>query len=162
MNTLSSEKFSFSFILAILFHLMLLTASVLTLNPNDNNPAKPPLEALQATLFDEQVLENQLQQAKFLAQIPVHKLTKAEKRRLAREKRAALRGTAKKKKSSPVLFPQLNKTLATPPSATAKTVSPSTAPTAAEKAAQLKKAQARERWLKKVAAQKKTGRSTQE
>lgn len=149
MNTLSSEKFSFSFVLAILFHLMLLTASVLTLSPASDRPVEPPIEAMQASLFDEQVLENQLQQARFLSQIPEYKLTKAEKRRLAREKRAASRWSAKKKKvtaavpkNSPLGFPQLN---ATSPAAGI----------ASSPSEQAKKAQARERWLKKLASQKK-------
>jgi hypothetical protein len=159
MDGVSSSKFSFSLILAILFHLLLLTVFVLTLNTDKNKPRPTaPIEALQATVFDEQQLEKQMAEARFLTQVPKHKLTRAEKRRLAREKKAALRLAAKRQKQ----LPPLAKLAPAATTATAEKNIPllttdKPAPSASEKqaAAQAKKALARERWLKKVAARKK-------
>lgn len=159
MDGVSSSKFSFSLILAILFHLLLFTVFVLTLNTDKSKkPPIMPIEALQATVFDEQQLEKQIAEARFLTQVPKHKLTRAEKRRLAREKKAALRLAAKRQK-------QLTTVVKLTPAATTATAEKNiprlatdkTAPPESEKqaAAQAKKALARERWLKKVAARKK-------
>jgi hypothetical protein len=156
MDGVSSSKFSFSLILATLFHLLLLTVFMLTLHTdNSKKPPLMPIEALQATVFDEQQLEKQMAEVRFLTQAPKHKLTRAEKRRLAREKRLA----AKRQKQLAALAklpPVVTSTVAEkniPVLATDKVAPPSE--TEKQTTSQVKKALARERWLKKVAARKK-------
>jgi hypothetical protein len=159
MDGVSSSKFSFSFILAILFHLLLFTVFVLTLNTNKSKQqSTAPIEALQATVFDEQQLEKQIAEARFLTQVPKHKLTRAEKRRLAREKKAASRLAAKRQKQLTTVVKQSPAAItATAEKNIPRLTTDKTAPSEPEKqaAAQAKKALAREKWLKKVAARKK-------
>ncbi len=184
MRSVSSSKFSFSFVLAVLFHLLLLIGLMMNKSPEKSSASVQLMEALQATVFDEKELIKHIQHAKLLTQIPPPpQLTRAEKRRLARkqraEKRAADRLAAKKQKElaqlakptlptleTPTITPPLTpkkqiSTVLTPPLVNTpqvpQTALENTPPREAETQAalQAKKAQARERWLKKVAARKK-------
>ncbi len=157
MDEVGSSKFSFSFILAILLHLLLLTVFVLTLETDKHKQHTViPLEALQATVFDAQQIEKQIQDARLLAQVPKHKLTRSEKRRLAREKKiAAWRLAAKRQKQ----IASLTKLSIGGQPVLADPEKPDLAEAEKQANALAKKALARERWLKKVAARKKAAQA---
>lgn len=159
MNAEPSSKFSFSFTLAALLHILLLSIFMLSMNSLPIPPTTLSTHTLQATLFDEQAVVLQIEHANYLTHIPKPKLTRAEKRRLAREKRAAAQLAAKQQKS-------LAKSLKSAQIKT-KTVLPVVDAILVEPAEKLqteaeKKAAARERWLKKVAARKKVEQQAQQ
>jgi len=162
MNAEPSSKFSFSFTLAALLHILLLSIFMLSMNNQSNPPTTVPTQALQATLSDEQAVVLQIEHANYLTHIPKPKLTRAEKRRLAREKKAAERLAAKQKKAlakslkAAEIKPKTTEPVTEPVVETISVEPVEKIQTEAEK-----KAAARERWLKKVAARKKAEQEQQ-
>ncbi len=112
-------------------------------------------------MFEEQQLEKQLEEVRFLTQVPKHKLTRAEKRRLAREKKIAAWRMAAKRQKQLTSLAKVSPVVATTTQTPVGVVAKPDALTAEKQAAQAKKALARERWLKKVAARKKAAQQGQ-
>lgn len=93
MDSDSSFKFSLPFYLAISFHVLLVAFFILGLNFEPEIAAKKSLEAMQVAIVDTTIpIPTQGEQPNLLTTIKIHKrLSRLEKRHLARAKRQALR-----------------------------------------------------------------------
>lgn len=96
MDSASSSQFSFAFLLAILFHLLLLFLLILSLNFESDVATKNTITAMQASILEWQPASEETNQN---AEESAKKLSYVEKKRLARIQKQALRlEQAEKKK----------------------------------------------------------------